>query len=170
MTVNGYDFAMEKTAGIFNALKGMGSTMKNVHSQIGKNLSANNIEDVKAGQEAMLNSAKAAAGMGTSAILGGWGVKQIIDKIMNDNRRKALLEDLMMTDPIIKDADEDKVKEYYATIHHMAPKLSADKNVVRELLQNFIKFGRVDIQSIKSLADTQKSMQQGAVGIKDLKI
>lgn len=96
------------------------------------------------------------------ASLGYFAFKQIKDKIQNDTRRKALIEDLHMNDPIISQADKDEVLQYYATIYQIAPKLSLEKNTVKELLQNFIKFDRVDIQTIKSLADTEKSMAQGS--------
>lgn len=48
--------------------------------------------------------------------------------------------------------------EWYATIVHFAPTVSLDKNAVREILQGFARFGRVDLQTLKLLADTEKSM------------
>ena len=60
---------------------------------------------------------------------------------------------------VIKSAPKDEVLAYYATIYNTAPTVSLDKNAVRELLHNFIKFGRVDINTIKTLAETENKMR-----------
>ena len=155
------NFALEKTAGIFSRMGQMKDTFSHVGGAINKGLNSANPEEMERAAKLMSQTAGSLVGAGTTALLGAYGVKKIIDGLMNDHTRKAMLEDLIMCDPIIKQADPDKVKEFYATIHYMAPKLSGDRNIVRELLQNFIKFDRVDIASIKALADTQKSMLQG---------
>jgi hypothetical protein len=98
------------------------------------------------------------------ATLGTVGVSiynSLKNKIQNDLRRKTLIEDLLQNDPIIKAADKDKVMEYYATIYHVAPHISADKNTVRDLLHNFLTFDKVDLNSIKTLADAEKSITGG---------
>ena len=82
------------------------------------------------------------------------------NKLQNDTRRKAIIEDLYQNDPIIKNADREEVIQYYATIMSIAPSVSLDKNIVRELMQNFVKFGRVDIQTIKTLSETERSISQ----------
>lgn len=99
--------------------------------------------------------ARALGSVAAFATTAGFATKKLIDKIMNDTRRKAMIEDLMLHDPIISKATEDEVMSYYATIYNVAPTMSLDKNTVRELLQNFIKFGRVDIQTIKMLAEAE---------------
>ena len=94
-----------------------------------------------------------------ATVLTGYVLKNIINKIQNNSKRKMLLEDLMMHDMIIKSAPKEKVLQYYATIMNVAPTLSEDKEVVRELLQNFIKFDRIDINTITSLTKAEKEMQ-----------
>jgi len=143
------DAALTKSAGIAG----------NIYNKINTGLNG----DMKT----ILDASKLTAGIVTSAIGTGFMMSKIIQNIMNDHKRKAMLEDLIMNDAFIKQADPERVKEFYATIHYMAPKLSGDKNVVKELLQNFIKFDRVDISSIKALADTQKSMSQGQISLAD---
>ena len=81
-------------------------------------------------------------------------------QIMQNTRKKALIEDLLMTDPIIKNADKAEVMEYYALIDHMAPSISTEKPAVRELLQTFVRFGRVDMNTLKLLAETEKNKKQ----------
>jgi hypothetical protein len=140
----GFDFAMSKTAGVWGAIQDGFSS-----NDLGRNMDAT----------------KLLGGYATSAVLGAYGMKKVIDGILNDRSRWGMLEDLMMNDGIISKAEPQRVKEFYATIHHLAPSISGDKNVVRELLQNFVKFDRVDINSVKALADTQKSFTSGQKGL-----
>jgi len=173
MNKSGLEFGLEKTAGMFGDLyhgagtlrKSMGVGGSTIFGDINAGLNSGVAKDAyaAAGQlgnivgKAGIGAAKATVGIA----LGVWGAKKIIDGLMNDHTRKALLEDLLLNDIIISQADPEKVKSFYATIHHLAPKLSGDKNIVRELLQNFVKFDRVDMNSIKAMADTQKSMSNG---------
>lgn len=91
---------------------------------------------------------------GLLAIGAGVALKTLINKIQNDTRRKAIIEDLMLNDPIIKKAPKEQVLSFYATINNVAPSIAVDKNAVTELLQHFIKFGTIDLKSIKDLAET----------------
>ena len=91
-------------------------------------------------------------------VTGGLVIGKVINKIKNDIRRKSLLEDLRLNDPLLRDIDKALLMEWYATIVHFAPTVSLDKNAVREILQGFARFGRVDLQTLKMLADTEKSM------------
>ena len=91
-------------------------------------------------------------------VTGGLVIGKVINKIKNDIRRKSLLEDLRLNDPLLRDIDKAQLMEWYATIVHFAPTVSLDKNAVREILQGFARFGRVDLQTLKMLADTEKSM------------
>jgi hypothetical protein len=100
--------------------------------------------------------------------LTGLQIKQAYSKIQNDIRRKALIEDLIMHDPIIKEAPREKTLEYYATIYNIAPKISSEKPAVRELLQHFVKFGRIDLQTLKTLAETESKLQSPAGSVKDM--
>ena len=90
--------------------------------------------------------------------MGAMVTKQVIDKLNNDTRRKALIEDLSNNDPLLRQVDKKQLLEWYATIYHYGPKVSLDKTTVRELLQSFSRFGKVDMQSIKLIADTEKAL------------
>jgi len=124
------------------------------------------LKDVSASLEGTGPLLKATIGI---ASLTTFGLKAIINKIQNDTRRKALIEDLMSTDPIIKEADSTKVLEYYATIYNLAPTVSKEKPVVRELLQHFVRFGHIDLATIKTLTDTESKAanKPGGFSIKD---
>lgn len=114
--------------------------------------------DKTASFKGFMQGATNAAVVGTLLSLGANTFNSIKNKIQNDLRRKSLLEDLMRNDPIISKADKDQVLQFYATIFHVAPHLSADKNTVKDLLRNFITFDKVDLNSIKMLADAEKNM------------
>jgi len=139
MTMKGKEYGLNKTAA---ATGSAGRTLRRV-ANAAKTL-------------AKENPGKA---VGATA-LAGVGLDKFIRKIRNDSRRKYLIEKLMRHDPIISDADSDEVMRYYATLYRIAPELSLDENAVKELLQSFIKFGRVDMATLKMLADTEKSLKQ----------
>ena len=94
-------------------------------------------------------------------ISGGIIVGKALNSIKNDIRRKSLLEDLYLNDPLLHEIDKAQLMEWYATIVHFAPTVSLDKNAVREVMHGFARFGRVDLQTLKMLADTEKSMTAG---------
>lgn len=93
-----------------------------------------------------------------AVLTGGIILKSIYDKLQNDSRRKSLLESVTSSDPVLKDVDKAKLLEWYATIYHYAPTVSLDRNSVRELLLQFARFGKVDMQTLKLLAETEKSL------------
>lgn len=93
-------------------------------------------------------------------LTGGIVLKSLYDKLQNDSRRKSLLESVTSSDPVLKDVDKAKLLEWYATLYHYAPTVSLDKNSVRELLLQFARFGKVDMQTLKLLAETEKSLAE----------
>ena len=156
MDTAGLDWAMEKTAafGFVNAGKLLSKELKS--------------SDITRVSKAMPSAMKLLAGVATAAGVSLFALSKAVGKVMADARKKRVLEELKKEDPIIKAASPGKVLAFYGTIQLMAPRLAADKNIVKELLQNFIKFDRVDLNSIKTLADTHKSMAGADVKIQDL--
>ncbi|MCB5270506.1 MAG: hypothetical protein LHW56_01520 [Candidatus Cloacimonetes bacterium] len=93
------------------------------------------------------------------ALLTGFALATKIKQLRNSIRHKAILEDLIATDPIIKQAPREQVVEAYATIYHLAPRVALEKQLVREILQHVVKFGRMDMQTVKMLTDTEKTVK-----------
>ena len=119
--------------------------------------SANFMGTLSAGTSAMVpDMQKAFAGVVVHA--GVFGLARIIDQIRNDVRRKALFEDLVETDPMLKHEDPSELMQYYATIYKVAPTLSLDKGLVRNILTTAVKFGTMDLQVIKTLSETEKNL------------
>lgn len=101
--------------------------------------------------------------LGINALVqGGLAIAKQIKEVRNDMKCRMIIEDLSKTDPVLSKIDHDQLMEWFATIHHFAPKFSQDKSAVREVLQNFARFGRVDVNTLKMLADTEKSTQDAA--------
>lgn len=97
-----------------------------------------------------------------SLVMGGAAIAKAIKEVNNDVRRKRLITELHTTDPILSGLPPEQILEWYATIYHFAPHFSLDKSAVKEVLQNFARFGRVDVNTLKMLADTEKSTQQAS--------
>lgn len=95
----------------------------------------------------------------SSIASGGLVLKMLYDKINNDVTRKAILEDLSLNDPILKNIPKPQLLEWYATIYKFSPRASSDKTAVREILQSFAKFGKVDMQTLKLLSDIEENMR-----------
>lgn len=97
-------------------------------------------------------------GVGVGGIMMGInGLYRIIDSFRSDAQRRNLIEDLYKTDPVLSQLDHDQVIEWYAAIVHFAPHFSLDKAAVKEVLENFARFGRVDVNTLKMLAETEKA-------------
>jgi hypothetical protein len=156
-----YKVGQEKTA---NILSSFGNRLGGGVANIGQ------AEDFSKG----LSTLKTGIGLGTTLLamgaLTGMQLKQAYSRIQNDVRRKAMIEDLILNDMIIKEAPREQVLEWYATIYNIAPKVSAEKPAVRELLQHFVKFGRIDLQTLKTLAETESKLNSssGMGSVKDL--
>ena len=56
-----------------------------------------------------------------AVVTGGVVLGKVINNIKNDIRRKSLLEDLHLNDPLLRDIDKAQLMEWYATIVHFAP-------------------------------------------------
>lgn len=107
-----------------------------------------------------VNPARAFAGV--TLVSSGLLINKAYDKIKNDATRRTIITDLHINDPILSGVPEEQLLEWYATIYHFAPKFSLDKQAVKEVLQNFARFGRVDVNTLKMLAETEKAMQDAA--------
>ena len=97
-------------------------------------------------------------------VLAGMAVTKAYNAVQNDATRKNLINDLHMNDPVLSKVDGEQLLEWYATIYHFAPKFSLDKSAVREVLQNFARFGRVDVNTLKMLAETERATAQADSG------
>ena len=111
-----------------------------------------------AGVNTLLTWGSRAAKMGVGLTLSSMILKQLIDNIKNDSNKKRIIEDLALNDPVIKEINKKTLLEWYATICFYAPNISSDKQTVAEVLKNFARFGKIDMSTLKMLADVEKSL------------
>jgi hypothetical protein len=82
--------------------------------------------------------------------------KSTKDKALQDARLEAGLQKLMISDPIISEADPDLIKEIYQTLVEHAPDLAQDIGMLRFALREAIQYEGVPPQTLKDLIDMQK--------------
>lgn len=97
----------------------------------------------------------------------GTGVDALRDHFMLDPKRKALVDTLVRTDPVLSDAVDRSpdskaiIRESYGTMERFAPTLSLDINAVRSFLREAVLGGSgVNYATIKNLVDTEKSIAE----------
>ena len=76
------------------------------------------------GIDSLASAAKAVGSIApllNAGIVGGYALRQLIARLQNDTRRKAIIEDLSATDSMLKEVDRERLLEWYATIYHYAP-------------------------------------------------
>jgi hypothetical protein len=83
--------------------------------------------------------------------------KETLDKALDSVESEASLQRLMLTDPIISEADPKMVKELYETIAAHAPDMAKDIGMLRFALREAIQYEGVPPQTLKDLIDMQKS-------------
>lgn len=134
-------------------------------------LGAKNMPHFMRGMDRILNWGGSAAKIGVGMMLGGVLLKKAIDSIRNDSNKKRIIEDLALNDPVLKEVEKPTLMEWYATVCHYAPTLCTDKQTVSEVLRNFARFGKIDLSTLKMLADTEKSIsssREDELGFADL--
>ncbi|MEO0271524.1 MAG: hypothetical protein ABIM30_00320 [candidate division WOR-3 bacterium] len=82
-------------------------------------------------------------------------------------KKDNIVENLMRTDDIIKKADKNLIISAYETMKSVAPTLAKDINAVRSFLREVAMAGTgPDYNTIRQLADTEKTIRQSLGGIK----
>lgn len=88
-----------------------------------------------------------------------------VDSALNDAQHLSLLQNLMMTDDVLSEADPDQVVSAYNTIRQTAPDLAKDINVMRVALRSAVQHEGIDPFTIKGIAETELARQKVQHGI-----
>jgi hypothetical protein len=88
---------------------------------------------------------------------------------LDNVRRKLLLEDLIVNDPIISGADQNKVIAAYGTLLKTAPAVSLQKDVVRSVLREMVNTEAFSPYDAKNLIDLDMSVQKRTRMAKELR-
>lgn len=124
--------------------------------------------------DTIIKGVGSALGKGLVDILGshmGGYLGSMRNSLVDEPRRRKLLEQLFHSDPIIKDALERHpdskamLLEAYGTMVRFAPTLSLDINATRSFLREAVLGGAgVNYATIKNLVDTEKSIMGNRPG------
>ena len=88
-------------------------------------------------------------------LMAGGLLKSTYDSIKRDSKAKQVFESLSH-DPMLSKIDSGTLAEWFAAIYHYSPTAASDKATAKELLHQFATFGKVDIQTLKTLAEIEE--------------
>jgi hypothetical protein len=121
------------------------------------------------GQEVTKGLISSGVGLLTGMLAGtlGHSLSNMGNTLFKEPKRKALLDSLFKSDPVIKDAlarhpdSQTMLLEAYGTMVKFAPHLSLDINATRSFLREAVLGGSgVNYATIKNLVDTEKSISE----------
>lgn len=103
---------------------------------------------------------------GLQALLQGLGdnSQDQVDRDLRDTHHRALLQQLLMTDEVLSEADPDQVASIYDTVRQAAPRLAGDINVMRVLLRSAVQHDGMSPFDLKGLLDTELAQQKVNAG------
>lgn len=102
-----------------------------------------------------LNALGRGAAILSGGLLAGSILKSTYDSIRRDNKAKQVFESLS-NDPQLTKIDKGTLAEWFAAIYHYSPTAATDKATAKELMHQFAMFGKVDIQTLKTLAEIEE--------------
>lgn len=91
----------------------------------------------------------------------GWNRDQEhIDTELHDTKSQAMLQNLLLTDEVLAEADPDAVVNAYNTFRQASPQLANDPNVMRVALRSAVQHQGIDPFTIKGFSDTESARQK----------
>lgn len=85
--------------------------------------------------------------------------QQLIDEEDTNMRQTAMLQEFLITDPILSEEDPDKVTSLYNTIRKVAPQVASDRNAMVVALRSMVQHDGIAPQDLRQFADTERSIQ-----------
>lgn len=85
-----------------------------------------------------------------------------IDEKVRDTRHVAALQKIMLTDPILREADPDRLVELYNDISAVKPDIANTPQQLAFQLREALQYGGMPSSSAKTLAETDKAQQDAA--------
>lgn len=110
-------------------------------------------------------------GAGLAALtlgLGIHGVSSMINSATNTNLRSYFEQSLshaLKNNPLLEDAEPNKVRSYAETIFKFAPHVAADPNLLTSILSHVIQGEGVDSAIIKTITDLESKLVESRKGI-----
>ena len=118
-------------------------------------------DSLNRGLDSILGVSGKAMASGAKGLLGGRNTDQeLVDTRMQDTRHLSVLQNLMMSDEILSEADPDRIVEIYNTVRTTAPEIAGDINVMRVLLRSAIQHDGIAPFDLKNILETELTKQK----------
>lgn len=105
-------------------------------------------------------------GVGGFAVgMGMHGLSSILSSVKNDRLHNDFLTALakaIASNPVLRQANKDKVKNYADTIFRFAPHVATDSNLLSSVLANAVHGEGIDPMTIRSLTDLESRFVESA--------
>lgn len=96
-----------------------------------------------------------------SGILPSQNTRQMsLDNLLNDHRRSLVLTRLMLTDPVISQADPEEVADAFESVSRHAPDVANDVHAMRSAIREQLQYGSMPLGTVKELAGVQKTKDE----------
>lgn len=86
-----------------------------------------------------------------------------VDTAVDDVRSMSGLQELVIKDPILSEADPTQLVEMYNDLRATKPDIANNKNMMRFALREALQYGGIPQQTVKTIADIDKAQMQAAV-------
>lgn len=94
--------------------------------------------------------------------------QQVVDRGLTNARRQAMLQQLLVTDEVLSEADPEHVVSLYNTLVQTMPELAGDSNVMRMALRSAVQHDGISPFDIKQMTDTDNARTQQTMNRKVL--
>ena len=75
-------------------------------------------------------------------------------------KQQAAFDSLIMSDDVLRDADQDMLRSLYTTIRDMSPTFASDISLLGPALKESLQYGSIPVHQIKAILDAEKTMLQ----------
>lgn len=83
--------------------------------------------------------------------------KKYLDESKKKAESEAAIQQLMMSDPTISEADPEEVRALYETVSKLSPTVAKDPVILGPVLKEALQYGSLPIQQVKDLLEAEKN-------------
>lgn len=97
-----------------------------------------------------------------NAVISPSNVQQKVEEAKADAASSSALQQLILNDPILQEADPTRVQAIFDTIASVSPSFAKDRNMMATALKEAIQYDAVPINMLKDISDFEKNIVQTA--------
>ena len=90
----------------------------------------------------------------------GENINRLRDTAENEAKYEAALQQLLLSDPIIAEADQDQVRDIYETVRKLSPTIANSPVTLGPVLKEGLQYGSLPIQQINDLLKAEETRQK----------